>query len=40
MIDRVRRAEALLPVSLEGNELEIALALELDRCFGARRARS
>ena len=33
VIDRVRRAEALLRVPLEGNELELALALELDRFF-------
>lgn len=40
VIDRVRRAEAQLRVPLAGNELEIALALELEGSFGPRRARS
>ncbi len=33
VIDRVRRAEALLAIPLAGHELELALALELDRFF-------
>ncbi len=39
VIDRVRRAEALLRVPLEGNELELAVALELARFFGPGRPR-
>ncbi len=33
VIDRVRRAESQLPVPLAGHELELALALELDRFY-------
>jgi DNA-binding PucR family transcriptional regulator len=35
VIDRVRRAEARLTVPLEGNELELALALKLDAILGS-----
>jgi DNA-binding PucR family transcriptional regulator len=35
VIDRVRRAEAQLRVPLQGNELELGLALELDHYFSA-----
>jgi DNA-binding PucR family transcriptional regulator len=40
VIDRVRRAEGLLRVPIAGHELELGLALELDRFFGPGRTRS